>query len=38
VDANDTSVVLGVKAFGTFDAPFVVQAAPDTDDIPEGGL
>jgi len=38
VEANDNSIVLGVKTFGTFDAPFVVQASPDTDAIPKGGM
>ena len=34
---NDTSVVVRVMAFGSFDTPFLVQVIPDAVDIPEGG-
>lgn len=38
MEANDTFVILDVKAFGTFDTEFVIEALPDAEDIPEGGM
>ena len=34
---NSTSVIVRVMAFGSFDAPFLVQVVPNGVDLPEGG-